>query len=256
MSAYPTSPQSFTQIFYRSVRNLFPVFKHTLFFIFCIVLVKDLYVYLGGMPANKTISSIIILAMILVIIYLWCAMLFSAHGVLNGKSARFAEALFHFNNNIVQVMLSFILYILGAVAIFLLLHLVTIIADQIWGATNWFHGYVYNLITGLLVLYWLVLMMMAPLTVLLEGAPALLSFKLSAALVVKRFWAVFGLVVFFLAIYILVSPDTIHGHFITRYYMNAPFDFLVFSVMLPTLANMTLLMWHDLKLRQAHSPEL
>ena len=82
-----------------------------------------------------------------------------------------------------------------------------------------------------------------------QESSVLAAFGESAQFSIGKQWLrALGLYVIVVAIYILVSPDTLHGHFFEMYFLSAPYDLIVFSVTLPIFNNMMVYMLNDLRL--------
>ena len=95
MNAYPSTPKTLSFLITQSFRNYYSVWKATWLTILLIAVVKDFYIYWGGLPQNVWFRGILILVTALLIVYLWAVMLSSAHAVLSGSPLRWRQAYRH-----------------------------------------------------------------------------------------------------------------------------------------------------------------
>jgi hypothetical protein len=249
----PNTPNTFFELLSTAIRRHFATFRKMILLIVFLVIVKDAYVYLGGMPTNQYVYSVVAIVMTLLILYLLVAMLYTAHCVFNNENINWRTALSDTLTRMGRVILAFVIFIVVPILLFF-------IGEWIG---RWlmagdpkpyrYSGLILVLVVGVPVMIaYLYYLFTIPLIVS-ENFGIWQAFKHSPQLIGQQgsnVVRVFGVYAIGVAIWLLISPDTLHGHLIKMYKLSAPYDFVVFSVALPILMNLIILMRNDLKLRK------
>ena len=82
MVHFPSTPIAFLDMLGISIRHHFAVLKKTILLIVMIVIVKDLYIYLGGMRFNTELLYKVSHVMLVLLMYLFSVMIYIANRVL------------------------------------------------------------------------------------------------------------------------------------------------------------------------------
>lgn len=252
MNNYPRVPASIMHLIRLSMRFYFPVLKIIFPFLLLMVLAKDLYLYLGGLPANHTLQLIIIFIILLIEVYLSSAALLSADQWLTGTPRRLNEVCRTVYRRIATIYLGFFAIILIGCAIFFVGHLFSNIIVYASANKTMAFNFAIILLLGLpltigLVLFFFVLPLLA-----LGVNSIAVAFRESISLVGYRHWLktfiIYAACVIFL---LIISPGTLHGQWLITHYLNFVFDIIVFALFLPLLLNFILLLLNDLRMRQS-----
>lgn len=249
----PSTPRTFSELLGLSIRNHFSVFKRTLWLIIFLVIVKDAYIYLGGFPANIYLYSLISIVMALLIIYLVCAMLYASHCVFNGENADWRSVLSDVLPRIPKAVLAIIIFIVVPLLLFMLGKWIggLMMANDV--RPDQYAGLTLVLSVGIPVMIAYLYYFYAVPNIIMENMPFWCAFS-DAPMLVGKEWRdlvrVFGVYACGTAVWLLVSPDTLHGHLMAMYKVSAIYDFIVLSVTLPILMNLIVLTRNDLTLRR------
>jgi hypothetical protein len=253
MIDFPGSPVGFLDNLGLSIRHHFQTFRHIYWLILLVVIVKDAYIYLGGYPSNVYLSSLLTIVMVVLFCYLLALMLYICASLFKGDDTTLKSAailvFFRFRKVLVSLlMLVLIPFILYSLANWLL---------QITHAYQNHHSQGSRLILVMVagipsMLIYLRYFFAIPIMIVDDSA-LLASFKQAKQLCTKKenWIRVFGIYFFVICIWLLVSTDTLHGHFMAVYKLSALYDLVVFSVALPIMMNFVVLMRHDLALRKS-----
>jgi len=248
----PTSPQTFSEQLGLSIRYHFPVFRKMFLLIVLMVVVKDAYIYLGGMPSNPHLLAVVGIVMGLLLSYFVVAMLYLSDCVLQNKKISWLLALKAMWPRFGKVFLTLIAFVAIPFLLFTLGEWVAHSAGGSQGYPTQRVSLILTLGIGIpCLLFYLRYFYTIPFIVM-ENIPLFSAFKQAGKLCTKKEnWVrVFGVYACGLAIWILVSPDTLHGHLMKMYKLSALFDFLVFCVTLPIMMNLIVLVRNDLVLRK------
>lgn len=249
MSFYPDTPISLEQIWKSSFKHYVLIFRFTFFYIVLFAIVKNLYLYLGGMPQNVWLKSGVIVLISLALIYLWTSSLASTAAALRDDFLNLRTTARSIHARIVPIYLS----CLGYVALFFIVLYLgkgIIIALQ-WSLGNqaWLKGVGFIIFCGFPLLVAFALSFYALPLVIVEGQKPWDAFLESSRLVSPHWLHGFMAYVVLATIILLESPDTLHWHFLSAYNLTIPFDMLVLSVLIPLFNALVLLSLNDLQLR-------
>jgi len=249
----PSTPSPFMSLLGRSIRHHFSVFRKIVLLVVFLVVVKDAYIYWGGMPSNPYLYGLVGIVMGLLILYLLVAMLYVAHCVFNNEDIDWRSALKDTFSRMGRVLVAFVVFVVVPALLFMFAHWIErlIIAGDSHPSS--YSSLILVLSVGIpVMLAYLYYFFTIPLIVA-ENFGVWPAFKRAPRLV-GRDWQdlvrVFGVYACGIAIWILISPDTLHGHLLKVYQVSAVFDLIALSVTLPIIMNLVVLMRHDLKLRK------
>lgn len=247
----PSTPRSLMDLLGLSVRYHFATFRRMIPLIIYIVIVKDAYVYLGGMPSNPYLYALVSLVMTVLFIYLIVAMLHLSNRILHSEYSDWRSALSDVRPYLGKVFLVFVIFVVVLALLFMLAHWITGLIQAGRAHPSQYAGLLLTLAVGIpVMLAYLRFFYTIPLIVM-EELPLKAAFKKAGQLCSgKENWLrVFSVYAFGVAIWLLVSPDTLHGHFMKMYKVSAIFDLVVFCVTLPIMMNFVVLMRNELALR-------
>ena len=249
----PSTPKTFIELLGLSIRHHFAVVRKIVVLILLLVVVKDACIYLGGMPTNAYLYGFVSVIMTVFILYLLTAILYATHCVLYNENISWRSALKDTLTRMGRVILAFAAFIVVPALLFFIGELIArwMMLDDVHPPR--YSGLILVLVVGIpVMIVYLYYLFTIPLIVT-ENYAVWPAFK-RAPMIVGKAWEnlvrVFGIYVCALAIWLLVSPDTLHGHLMKMYKISAIFDFIAFVVTLPIVMNLIIFMRNDLKLRK------
>lgn len=249
----PSIPKTFSELLGFSIRQHFVVFRKMVWLIVFLVIVKDTYVYSGGLPTNIYWLSLFGIVITLLVLYLASAMLYTTHCVLYNENIDWRSALSDMLSRMGRVVLAFVFFALVPIVLYYIGYWISrwLMAGD--ADPSKYFGLIFVLLIGIpMMLIYLYYFFVLPL-IIMENYAVREAFKQAPALIGhdwRNLFRVFGVYACGIAIWLLVSPDTLHGHLMATYKISALFDFIVFSVTIPILMNLIVLMCNDLKLRK------
>lgn len=247
----PTTSTTIGNILKKSMQYHIPVYKKILPLILLMIIVKDFYLYLGGMPKNLLLEYIIGVVIIVLLIYFFVVSLYLADHVIKNKPITLSQA---FKRCIPLMLHTYIAIFSYTVLFFALLYLSRYITYH--DLTN-IVKFIVVLIFGFIFLIFAVETFFAIPIIILDKMFPWFGFKLSVRLVSLKNWAHSLInVICLMAIILLLDPTTLHGYLLENYYLNAPFDFVVLSVFLPFFNNLIIFSLNDLKLKQKEKEQV
>ncbi len=251
MIHFPSTARTFLDVLGISIRHHFVVLRKTVWLIVMIVVVKDLYIYLGGMPANPIWQYFIGIVMLILLIYLFMAMLYMTNRVLRSEYVTLSDALSGMNKQLAPLYLSSLIFIIVPTLLLLLSELILHLMAGAGVDHYKYAGLIFVLVVGIPILYGYLRYFYTIPLIVMEDFPIWKAFREASQLVRKNWARVFGVYACAIAIWLLVSPDTLHGHMIQAYHISALFDFIIFCVTLPIMMNLVVFIRNDLRLRKA-----
>lgn len=249
----PNTPKTFLELLGLSIRHHFSAFRKMLMLIVFLVVVKDAYIYLGGFPDNPYLSALVAIVMGVLILYLITAMLYQVNCLYSGETITWRHALSDVRGRFAKVFLAVLIFIVVPAVLFALAHWVAemIVADE--AKRSMYAGLILVLVVGIPVMVAYLYYFFTVPNIVMDDVPLGNAFR-KAPLLVGQEWRdlvrVFGVYTCAIAVWIIVSPDTLHGHLMKMYKISALFDFVAFSVTLPIMMNLIVLMRNDLRLRR------
>lgn len=226
-----------------SSKLIFPI-------ILLMAVVKDLYIYLGGLPENNWLQLIIIFVMLLLQVYLSSTALLAVNSILLATPMRLNTAFRTIYKRIATIFLGFFAVILVLCAIYFIGHLLANLVVYFVPGVFWVHALSLFLLIGVpltiaLVLFFFIIPILALGTDNIQTA-----FKESILLVGYKNWlktfCLYAASAFFLFI---ISSGTKHGQWLMHHHLNWIFDIVVFSLLLPLLLSAILLFLKSFRLR-------
>ncbi len=252
MSGLPKKPVDVFDVFDYAVRHHFRVLKKILALIILMAFVQALIVYTDHFVLNR-LHWVIKIVGAVPMLFFTGALLYQAQMCLEEHESSLLHTL--------QVMLQrCIAFFMCAVLLTLLVVLYYFLVLQIMRV--WIHptGAEDGSIKGMLIfmgmymiptLIFIVFMIFAlPLTIVDRLNP-LKAMARSYVLIGTRWLQAFTVYACLGMMYILVTPNTLHAHFLIRYHLFMPFVFVMYLIFVPFIVNYLLFMLNDLKLRWA-----
>lgn len=250
MILYPSKPLTYFRILLKSLRHHPIVLKQTILLIAVMVIVKDLFIYLGGLPSNIYLRWLFMVLISVVLIYLWSVMLYLTSELFSARVISLQSAIQRVNKRLLQIYGCCLTYVIGAALLvafanFLLLIAkrydadIPLVMESLWVVV----------LGGIPTLVYLISCLFALPIVIMEDVGVFAAFNQSRRLVKRRWFGVFGVYMIFLITMLLTSPNTIHAHLLRHYHIEVLFDFVVLCVMLPIFTNAVLFMLNDLRLK-------
>lgn len=253
MTHLPSTPKTFLELLGLSIRKHFPVFKCTFWLILFFVVVKDAYIYAGGFPQNHYAFITVAIVMGVLVTYLFSAILYASSRILTGEYVDWKNALSNVLPRMPKVLLSLVALLVFASLLFMLASWI----DHWWVSGDVRPPKYARLIeigtAGFFVMVAYIYYFYTIPSIIMDNKPLGPAFLYGPSLVARE-WKdivrVFGVYACGWAAWILVSPDTLHGHLMAMYRLSAIYDLIVLSVVLPILVNFIVLMRNDLVLRK------
>ena len=253
MNVYPTTPKSIMHLLGYSFANYGRVLRAIIPMILLAALVKDIYIYWGGMPNMQIIRMAIIIIMVIVVIYFWLAALYSAHEVLKGQPVAFKVVLRTVYYKWSAIYAGVFVFILGWCVVFFVGYVISAVFINIFSDTIAVRALIDLILIGIPLTIAVVLFFFAIPILTLDTVGLMSAFRESVRLVGYKNWL--RTFVAYAAVVItalIVSPATRHGHWLRMYYLNFLFDVTVFILLAPLIINFILLLLNDLRLRHAN----
>jgi len=251
VNAYPTEPKSIIQLIGYSFANYSKVLKAIIPLILLATLVKDLYIYWGGMPRIQILQTILIVIMIILEIYFWLTALYSADLTLKGQPTSLKMACRTIYYKWSSVYAGVFLFILGWCAVFFVGYLVSAIFISIFSNMLLARALSYLILIGIPLTIGSVLCFFAIPILTINNVKLLSAFRESFQLVGYQYWLhTFVAYAAIIVTSMIVLPVTRHGHWLQVHYLSFVFDVAVFILLAPLIINFILLLLNDLRLRQ------
>lgn len=248
----PSSPITFGQIFLKSLQEYFSVFIKILLFILILAIVKNIPLYLGGLPQAKWLRYPLEILLAAVIGYVIFVSIYVTNKILLGKTISFSQAIIESWQQVLKSYVALIIYIAIFMILYLLVHLILFGLHPTGHRALIYKGLISLFILSIPFLLFAVVTFFTIPLIMTDDIGVFGAFKRSAELIGKKYWLIaFGLYIFLMAIFVIVDPYTRHGHFFASYHANIFFDLIVFCVTLPIFYNMLILLMNDLKLRRS-----
>jgi len=247
----PNTPRSFLDLLGISIKHHYAILKKTILLMLMIVVVKDWYVYLGGFPKNDALKFIVSTFMLIALIYLFMSLLYMAQRILHSEPVTLMDAFKATNQRLFHIYTASFIFIVVPTLFVLLAEFVFHLIMRGHSGSTKFSGLIFVFVVGIPILYaYLRYFYTLPL-IAMENFSLWKAFAEAQQLVQGNWARVFGIYACAIVIWVLVSPDTLHGHFMRMYHISGIFDFIVFCVTLPIMMNLIVFMRNDLRLRNA-----
>ncbi len=247
----PKEPLHLSELFGLAVRKLTPTMRVTVPLIFLMVLVKDFSTYMNIVPSNTTASIIYMVVSAALFVYFWAVSLRMTASVWQGDFFKLGRA---FKNSLyptLHVYAAIVVYMVVAIALFYLGYLVThLLGHTALGGKN-VALLVFFFITAFPYFFFAVLCLLTYPIIVLQKTPVWKAFLSAVKLTGKSHW-LWSLAIYavFAIMYFLITPTTLHAHFLRRYYLSAPFDFIIMLFLVPLLNNLFVLVLNNMQLDQ------
>lgn len=223
--------------------------RYTWLLICLLVVVKDLYIYVGGgMPSSVEGVIAVIGMMIIAFIVLFSALLCRTNAAATGQNTELTEIYAIVFKRILNVLL-LVIYYVAVFAIFYCL------AQYV--ATDFFNGHDHtDLIKKLIALsvvvvlpciYILVLSLMALPLILLDKKNIFHAIVESFQMTWFHWLYVFNLYLLISFVVLITLPGTMHGKLFIHYHVIALYDLIVLGLIVPIICNMMILMLRELQ---------
>ena len=170
-------------VFMASVKSQPRLYRATLPITLLIVIVKDLYLYCGGMPKNMTAYYVVVVLMALLLIYLICSFIYVSDRVLHNKPVRLRESFAVTAQRILQIYGICIFVIAFCIGFYYLGHYLVTIWAPIQAKPTPKYLLIILVFTIFPALYGIVVCLFAPVLVLLRNNNMFSALKNSVSLV-------------------------------------------------------------------------
>lgn len=249
MSRLPTTVIDPFTVFDHAVRNHLAMLKRSVLLIVLITLSEAFIYYLGHVTASQVISVILQVIGVLFFLYFYGAIIFQTQAYLDGQEVTAQEALLEMRGRYLQL-----LACAALILVTVSLYYVLITHIMQWWVGDTPNATIKSMIIFILlgvapILIFLVFMIFAIPLVVIDQLNPLRACQKSYLLIDTRWIQAFTVYACMGLIYILVSPHTLHAHFLMHYHVFMIFVFVMYCLLLPFFFNYMLFMINDLKLR-------
>jgi hypothetical protein len=233
--------KSLAVIFLDAIKSQPQLYRMMLPIVLLVVIVKDLYLYCGGMPAQKTLFFIVSGIMTIALIFLFSCSIKATDLMLRGSYqslrqvfSQTLERMLHVYLICVFVMIYIIgFYYLGTYAIY---H---------WGGKGSGSAtkdmFILFLFAVAPILFGVVTMLFSPALILTRGMNAFQAIKQSILMTWFHWFYAFSVYACLAIIIVLVLPISKHIQFMIEHHIIALFDFIVLALLLPIFTRIYLL---------------
>ncbi|MCH9770486.1 MAG: hypothetical protein K0U12_06365 [Gammaproteobacteria bacterium] len=241
----PGKIKNFSSLLFAAIKSLWSVLMSSIWLIIFAVIVKDAYLYLGGLPSNEFVKILLLMVMIVLGVGLWAAILYQANYVLKKNNPHWKLALRFVAKHWRAIYGCAGLYFIIIVAVFGVVDLVGRFGMHVWGRDT-AAVFLSQLIGAIVLLNLLGLTWFGLLIVIRGESNPLRAVLKSYKVTVTKFRHIIGLYAVLVATIVLLDPASLHSHFFAGYHVLALFDFAVMAISLPLIANLTVLLWQDM----------
>ena len=251
MNLYPSRPKDVIDLLGDTFKRYGKVLKAILPLILLAAVVKDVYLYLGGMPKNHIWHIVVVVVIALIEIYLWSAALYSANTILKGEPEKLSAVCKTIYNKSSSIYAGIFALVLVLCLIFFVGYLISNVVILLLAKKAIVRGLSYLIFIGLPAMFALVLFFFTVPLLILEKMNVWPAFRESVRLVWYRYWLHAFIPYAAIVISMLImSPATKHGAWLLSYHLNFIFDVIILALIAPLIINFTLLSLNDLRLRQ------
>lgn len=249
MSRLPTTVIDPFTVFDHAVRNHLAMLKRSILLIILITLSEAFIYYLGEAITHHVLRGIFEIVGVLLFLYFYGAILYQTQSYLDGQDVSTKEALVAMRGRYLPLLACAAMILVIVAAYYLLItHVMQ------WWVGDTPHATVKGMIIFILlgvapILIFLVFMIFAMPLVVIDQLSPLRACQKSYLIIDTRWIQAFTVYACMGLIYILVSPRTLHAHFLMHYHVFMLFVFLVYCLLLPFFFNYMLFLINDLKLR-------
>jgi hypothetical protein len=234
----PNVRQSFLHLLQLSWKHYFPLLKASLIYILAIVIVKDVSQLFYDRLESFYVDLGVNILVGLLLVFFWSCSLRASDLYFKGQSPGAKQILIE--------VLKLFPSILGALLGFIIIFVIFFMFAHAVGKQSLVIEFSLFMLP---VFFLFVLFFFAVPNVILHNTSIIGAFRESAENVGFENWLhTFGLYALVLFTWLLVSPSTLHEHVLANYYLNAPFDFIILSLLLPMLNSMVVLSDNDFRI--------
>jgi len=250
MDHFPDTKESIKQLWWLSLFKLRYVIRHCFFYTLLLVLVKNLDLIVMRLPDWWYLKDVLHFILFIALLFVWAATLIQTDAVMRYRELNHVELFANLKNNTVNFLKGIFALLLFLVCLYSLGKGLSLLSARIWPENESLPAITFLLMAGVPTLVTLLLFFYALPILILEQERYLSSFAKSMSLIDHHWLHAFFPYSILLFIVVLVSPNTLHWHFLQAYHLTILFDLLVLSVMLPMFNIMVLLLLNDLRLRK------
>lgn len=249
MSRLPTNIVDPFSIFDHAVRHHLAVLKRSIGLIVLITLAQAFIYYVGSLSHSFVLNTIIKVIGVLVYLGFYGAMTYQVQSYLDGQDVSTRDALLQMRERYLPMIACALI-----ISVIVVLYYVLITHVMHWWLGDSGGSPIKSMIIFILlgvapILIFLVFMILAIPLLIIDQLNPLRACQRSYMLIDTRWLQAFTVYACMGLIYILVSPHTLHAHFLLHYHVYMIFVFFVYCLLLPFYFNYVLFMINDLKLR-------
>lgn len=250
MYRYSNEGMTFTGILNRAVRLHYLTLKYTILPILLITVVKYVALLCSEFFLNPVAQIVINLASTVLIFCLFVFALLATHLGFTEQSQSMMVTFKAIISRWLTIFATAIAYLAGGYLLYQLLYLLIFMINKHFSIHSPIHGATMIISAVFLIMYIAMFSFCVPLCVL-DDTTVWKSFRDSIILTEKNRYGVLMLFLLLGAIFLLVSPASIHEYLLSTYHLSVLFDFVVFCVVVPLLINLLLLLINDSKQKAA-----
>lgn len=251
MNRYFETPQKFSVIFGRAVRLHYLSLKYAIIPILLITLVKFLGNSFYQLTENSFARYVIVIVALTLCAYLFAIAFLSAHQAFLDQPNTFLNNTQQIWNEKLPVLISFWLYVGGLTVLYYFLSYVNTGIASLVSSHSPVPGIVNIFIAAILIIYVALFYFLYPLSIIDSKNTLRVNCTRSITLSEKNKYGVIASLFILILMLLLVMPSSVPEYFLAMLHLDIVLDFCVFSVVLPLIINLLLLLIRDSTLRVA-----
>lgn len=248
MNRYFTNETSLSALFKRSLRLHYLTLKHSIFCILMLTLIKYLSVIFHTFFNNSYALWIITIVSVLIASYFFAAALLATHRSFNDHPQSIWNAMRTIKQQSVRIYTTFFTYIAGIVAVYYLCELFMMGIAHFVRPSSALHAGAFLFMLTFVLVFIATFYFSFPLSII-DEKPLKKAFFNSAVLTEKNKVGVLSQFFIIACVFVLMTPGAIHEYFLSVYYLDALFDFVVLCIAVPLYINLLLFIIQDSKLQ-------
>lgn len=246
MYRYSNEEMTFTGVLNHSMRLHYITLKCAILPILLITLVKFISALCSEFFLNPLAQLAIYSVAMILIVYLFLVALLATHYAFTDRSQSILQSFKGIFARWLPILATMVAYFIGMYLLYQFMSVMLYVIDKYVHASSPLHGAIFMITGAFLLVYIAMFSFCVPLCAL-GNKTILKSFRDSIILTEKNRFGVLMLFLLVGAIFLLISPASVHEYLLATYHLDVVFDFIVLCVGLPLLINWLLLIINDSK---------
>ena len=231
-------------------RRMMPAARSMMWFVLCLVLVKDVMLSIHLPVSSKWAQNTYIAFCYILELFFLCCCLLASDVVLQYKTPAILETITRVSRRFMHILMALLLVPVGTVFVVMLCYrvyglLVAPPSDHFF-SSGFFMFILYCL--SLVFIFQLLLIIFTLPLILIEKKGPITAFFASIKMSYFKVYHLFILYIISIAAYLFTSNSTSYGKWLQRHYLNIPLNWLLLSFLLAILFNLLLVLYQDMKI--------